>query len=84
MKPNIKLYTLSTCIHCQNTKKFFNECKAEYTFVDVDLLKGAERDTVMKEIKALSREIAFPIIVIGNKVIVGFNENEVKKELGIQ
>lgn len=84
MKPNIKLYTLSTCIHCQNTKKFFNDCKAEYTYVDVDLLKGAEREAVIKEIRELSPEIGFPTIVIDNKVIVGFNENEVKKILGIQ
>lgn len=84
MKPQIKLYTLSTCIHCQNTKKFFDDCKAEYSYVDVDLLKGEERNAVMKEIKKLTPELAFPTIVIGNKVIVGFNENEVKKAMGIQ
>ena len=83
MEPNIKLYTLSTCTHCKNAKKFFNDCKAEYTFVDVDLLKGQDRKAIMEEIRKLSSEISFPIIVIGNKVIVGFNENEVNKAMGI-
>ena len=65
-------------------QKIFDDCKADYTFVDVDLLKGKERDAVINEIRKLKSEIAFPTIVIGDKVIVGFNESEVKKTMGMQ
>jgi len=84
MKPKIKLYTLSACIHCQNTKKFLDAFNADYSFVDVDQLKGKEREAVINEIRKLKSDIAFPTIVIGDRVIVGFNEAEIKKAMGMQ
>ncbi len=78
-----KLYTLSTCSHCKKTKKFFDDCYVKYEFTDVDLLTGEERTLIIEEVRRLNKKCSFPTIVIGNKVIVGFNEQEIKEALGI-
>ena len=80
-KTSIKLYTLSTCSHCMRTKRFFKENDIEMEFVDVDLLSGAERERVMDEVRKLNPDCSFPTICIDDTVIVGFNEEKLKKAL---
>lgn len=83
MQPPVKVYTLSTCGHCQATKKLLNECAVQYEFTDVDLLTGAERDAILEDVKKFNPRCTFPTIIIGNKVIVGFKEKEIRQALGI-
>ncbi len=80
-KISIKLYTLSTCSHCTRTKRFFQENDIETKIVDVDLLSGAEREKVMDEVRKLNPDCSFPTICINDTVIVGFNEEKLKKAL---
>ncbi len=80
-KPSIKLYTLSTCSHCLRTKRFFKDNEIAMEFVDVDLLSGAERERTMDEVRKLNPDCSFPTICIGDTVIVGFNEEKLKKAL---
>jgi glutaredoxin len=79
-----KLYSLSTCSHCKSCKRFLGECGIEFEFTDVDLLPDKERNEVIEEIKRLTAKCAFPTIVIGNRVIVGFKEDEIREALGIK
>ncbi|MCG6971897.1 MAG: glutaredoxin family protein [Desulfobacterales bacterium] len=79
----IKLYSLSTCSHCKSTKKLLNECTVMYEFVDVDLLEGEERRAILEDVKKFNPKCSFPTIIIGDKVIVGFKENEIKEALGL-
>ena len=81
--PPVKIFTLSTCSHCKNTKKFLNDCKVNYTFVDVDLLTGQEREKIIQEVKGINPKLSFPTLIIGDKIIVGFKESEIKEALGI-
>lgn len=78
-----KLYTLSTCSHCKSCKRFLGDCGVEFEFTDVDLLPEEDRNDVMAEIKRLTSRCAFPTIIIGEKVIVGFREDEIKIALGL-
>jgi glutaredoxin-like protein NrdH len=80
-KISIKLYTLSTCSHCSRTKRFFKDNDIEMEAVDVDLLSGAERERVMDEVRKLNPDCSFPTICINDTVIVGFNEEKLKKAL---
>ena len=80
---SVKLYTLSTCSHCKSTKKFLNDCTIQYDFVDVDLLEGEERKLILEDIKKINPRCSFPTLIIGDKVIVGFKENDIKEALGI-
>ena len=79
----VKLYTLSTCIHCKRLKEFMNKLNVQYDFIDVDLLKGEERTEVVDEIKKLNPSCTFPTMKIGDEVIVGFDESKLKKALKI-
>ncbi len=79
--PKIRLYTLSTCSHCNRTKKFFRENGIDMEFVDVDLLTGEEREHIMNEVRKLNPDCSFPTICIGDVIIVGFNEEKLKKAL---
>ncbi len=81
-KEKIRLYTLSTCSHCIRTKKFFKDAGIEVEFTDVDLLDGADREKVMDEVRRLNPDCSFPTICIGDIVVVGFNEERIKKALG--
>jgi glutaredoxin-like protein NrdH len=83
MTPHIKMYTLSTCGHCKNAKKFMNDCSIKFEFKDIDLLSGKEREAILEEVKRFNPECTFPTIIIGNKVIVGFKEQEIREALGL-
>lgn len=83
MEKKAKIYTLSTCSHCKATKKFLDECKVEYQFTDVDLLEGEERAAILEDVKKFNPRCSFPTIIIGDKVIVGYKEEEIKEALGL-
>lgn len=79
----ITIYSLSTCSHCKSTKKLLSECTVKYDFVDVDLLQGEERKAILKDIKKFNPRCSFPTIIIGETVVVGFKEKEIKEALGL-
>lgn len=78
---DIKVYALSTCVHCKHAKEFFEEHNIPYECVHVDLLSGEERAAVMKVVRELNPSLSFPTIVIGNKIIVGFRRDDIEKAL---
>ena len=80
---DVKLYSLSTCSHCKDTKEFLDECRIKYDCVDVDKLDREQRRIFLEKIKKLNPECTFPTIVIGDNVIVGFKKDEIKEDLGI-
>lgn len=77
----VKLYSLSTCSHCRATKKLLNECEVQYEFTDVDLLQGDERKAILEDVKKLNPACSFPTIIIGDRIIVGYREDEIKEAL---
>ena len=83
MGDEVKVYSLSTCSHCKSTKKLLSECEIEYDFIDVDTLEGDERKAIIEDVKKVNSRCSFPTIVIGDKVIVGYKEKEIKEALGI-
>jgi glutaredoxin-like protein NrdH len=82
-QPRVKLYALSTCGHCRHTKQFLGEMGVEYECVEVDLTSGPERETVIEEVRALNPMLSFPTLIIGDTIIVGYKEDEIKKALGL-
>lgn len=80
---NVKIFSLSTCSHCKSTKKYLSECAVKYDFVDVDLLEGEERKAILEDVKRFNPKCSFPTIIIGEKVIVGYKEEEIKEALGL-
>ena len=77
----VKAYTLSTCPHCRMTKEFLNDNNVDFEYVDVDLLTGEKRSEVLREVFRLTGAYSFPVIVVGDTVIVGFNKDKLQKVL---
>lgn len=84
MQQNVRLYSLSTCSHCRSTKRLLDECTVQYEFTDVDLLDGDERAIIMEDVRKVNPRCSFPTIIIGETVIVGYREAEIKNALGIE
>ena len=83
-QPDVTIYSLSTCSHCKATKKFLGECTIKYEFIDVDLLEGDERKAIIEDVKKFNPRCSFPTVIIGEKVIVGYKEKEIKEALGLE
>lgn len=79
----IRLITLSTCFFCNSLKRQLKEAGFHYTFTDLDLLPEEEREEQMGEIRKFNPEESFPIVIIGDVAIVGYQEERIKKELGL-
>jgi glutaredoxin len=77
------MYSLSTCSHCRRTKEFFTSQGIEFEFTDVDLLTGDERHALVEQVRKINPRISYPTIMIGDTVIVGFRETEIREALGL-
>ena len=77
----VKMYTLSTCSHCKAVKRFLDRCTVSYDFTDVDTLTGDERSAVLADLRKLNPSCSVPTILIGEQVIIGFDEEAIRKAL---
>ncbi len=83
MNHTVKMYTLSTCGHCRAAKNFMGEHAVAHEFTDVDLLTAEERKAVLDEIRKYNPGCSFPTILIGDTVIIGYNEKAIREALGL-
>ena len=83
MSAKVKMFTLSTCSHCKATKKFMHDNGIDFDYIDVDLLQGDERQNILQEVEKYNPQRSFPTIIIGNNIIIGFRENDIKEALGL-
>lgn len=72
--PHIEIYTTPTCHYCKMAKAFFQEHGLAYTEYDVqaDL---ARREEMVKK----SGQMGVPVIVIGNDLVVGFDQDKIEE-----
>lgn len=79
-----KFFALSTCIHCRNTREFFEQNNVEINPIYIDKLEGAERETYLEEMSKYNSEMTFPTLVFSNGIVItGFRRAEISKELGL-
>lgn len=81
--PSVQVYSLSTCSHCKAAKKLLSDCTIKYEFVDVDMLTGDERKAILEDVRKFNPKCSFPTIIIGEKVIVGYKEKDIREALGL-
>jgi len=55
----------------------------QYEFTDVDLLEGEERASILEDVRRINPRCSFPTIIIGDTVIVGFQEDKIREALGL-
>jgi glutaredoxin-like protein NrdH len=81
---DVKLFALSTCIHCRNMKQYLDENHVVYDCVFVDSLEGKEKADTVAQVKQYNPAISFPTLVIGgDNVVVGFKKNDIAELLDL-
>jgi glutaredoxin len=83
MSKEVRIYSLSTCSHCRSTKSFLKECNIKFQFTDVDLLTGDERKSTIQDIKKINPRCSFPTTIIGDTIIIGHKEQEIREALDL-
>lgn len=81
MAESIKVYALSTCPYCKRTRKFLDDNKVAYDCIEVDLLDDDAQDKALAEIEKLTGRQSFPVVLIGDEVIVGHDEGRLRSAL---
>ena len=78
----LMLYALSTCVWCRKTKKLLDDLGVDYDYLDVDLIKGAEKEAAINSLKKHNPDCSFPTLVINDqRCIIGFKEEEIREAL---
>lgn len=73
------VYTTSTCPWCKKTKEFLKEHKIKYKEIDAGSDPKAAQEMIKK-----SGQQGVPVIDIDGKIVVGFDEPELRKLLKIK
>ena len=76
MKPVI-IYSTPTCTYCKAAKEYFTKNNVAYTEYNV-----ASDEMRRKEMIDKTSQLGVPVIVIGDRVIVGFDQEAIAKALG--
>jgi glutaredoxin len=79
--PKVLMYTLSTCPWCRKTKQFFMDKNIPFDFVDYDVVSDEEQDRIVADMRKHTSNISFPYVVIGDRVIQGYNPDKYEKVL---
>ena len=82
-KVPVKLYALSTCIHCKAVRDFLDSNGIGFSSVNVDELERLERKNMIREVKKHNKRGSFPTLVAGDRVVVGFREDELREVFGL-
>jgi glutaredoxin 3 len=74
----VTIYSTPTCHYCQIAKEFFKEKGIEYT--EYNVLTDLEK---RQEMLDKSGQMGVPVISIGGKIVIGFDQAEISSLLGI-
>jgi len=74
----VRIYSTPTCPFCKRAKEFFKKHNVEYEDINV-----AENEKARDEMVEKSGQMSVPVIEVGDKIIVGFDEQELRKTLKI-
>jgi len=77
----VMLYALSTCVWCKKTRRLLDELGVAYDYEYVDLLQGNEKTKVMNTVRRWNPMCNFPTLIINDRCIAGFKENEIREAL---
>lgn len=79
----VKLYALSTCVHCRAVRDFLESNHIAFSSVNVDELEKPKRREMIREVKKYNGKGSFPTLVVGEKVVVGYREEELRAVFGL-
>lgn len=77
-QPTVTIYSTPTCHFCHAAKDYFTEHGVAFTDYDVSTDLAKRKEMVEK-----SGQLGVPVILIGDQVIVGFDQEHIKGALGM-
>lgn len=80
-KGKVMLYALSTCGWCAKTKQLLTDLGIAFDYLYVDLVGADDQKTAIEEVEKYNPSLSFPTVVIGDRTIVGFREDEIRGAL---
>lgn len=83
VRVSVTLYALSTCPYCRMTRKYLEDNAVHFDLHEIDLLDEDARTAAVAKVRELSGGASFPVIVVDDEVIVGFNKKRIKELLGL-
>lgn len=75
---NVTIYSTPSCHFCHMAKDFFKANNINY--IEHDVASDLEK---RKEMVEKSGQMGVPVIIIDDKIIVGFDKPTISKELGV-
>lgn len=79
----VTFFGLSTCVWCKKTRAFLEGQNVPFEFFYLDLLESPEREQVMAELARHNPGRNFPTVVVGDEVVVGYDEEGLRRALGL-
>tara|TARA_Y100000034_G_scaffold130215_1_gene188082 strand:+ start:4626 stop:4886 length:261 start_codon:yes stop_codon:yes gene_type:complete len=73
------LYTTDVCPWCHKAKEFFEANKIKYTEKNIQ-----RNPKLAEELLAKSGQMGVPVILVGEKAIIGFNQPKLKAMLKLK
>lgn len=78
-RPKVIIYSTPTCHFCHKAKDFFEENNVDYDDYDVSVDAEKRMEMIQK-----TGQLGVPVIVIGENIIIGFNQAKVEELLEVE
>ena len=78
MLKQVTIYSTPWCVYCKMAKKYFQDNKVVYVEHDVAQDEKA-RDEMIKK----TGQMGVPVIDVDGQIVIGFDQAELKKLLGL-
>jgi glutaredoxin len=75
----ILMYGLTTCPHCKKVLEFLKKSGVKFKVVWLDEIKGEERKKAIEEVHKLSGSYSVPVVVRGERWVLGYNPQKLKE-----
>jgi glutaredoxin len=81
-KHHVLMYAISTCGWCRRAKRFLNDNDVEFEYLDIDQCSSEDRNSARKDIQSRGGRLAYPTIIVDNKILLtGANQEKLKEVL---
>ena len=82
MSKKVTVYSTAACPYCNMLKDYLKENSIEFESKDVGKDVGKDK-VAAKEMIGKSNQMGVPVTDIEGKIIVGFDKEQISKELGL-
>lgn len=76
---SVKIYTTPACVYCKMAKNFFQQNNVQYQELDVASDIAAREEMIQK-----TGQFGVPVIDIDGKLIIGFDQGQLRQLLGVK